>query len=174
MIRKMCACGRQSRAEQQEGEEESSEEEVGSSSGTESSVDDGDGQEEDEEEEEDALEPWHEWVQRVTRFAEGAMKAAGVLDWVVAVRQQIWRLAGHIARREDGRWSRALLDWMPGEKRDVGRPLKRWEQDIESLFQTCADAKPRDWRIAATCREEWASYEQEFCGDEGEEEEEAR
>ena len=33
MIRKMCACGRQSRAELQEGEGERSEEEVGSSSG---------------------------------------------------------------------------------------------------------------------------------------------
>ncbi|CAH2226361.1 jg8236 [Pararge aegeria aegeria] len=42
-----------------------------------------------------------------------------------------WNWAGHICRREDGRWSRVILDWQPRTgHRSIGRPPARWRDDI--------------------------------------------
>ncbi|CAH2263446.1 jg13907 [Pararge aegeria aegeria] len=42
-----------------------------------------------------------------------------------------WNWAGHIYRREDGRWSRVILDWQPRTgRRSIGRPPARWRDDI--------------------------------------------
>ena len=56
------------------------------------------------------LEPWREWVRRVTHTASEKMSTAQVEDWGDAVRRKVWILAGHISRRHDGRWSTTMLD----------------------------------------------------------------
>ena len=159
VIRAMLGHGSQVRKKRRESGEASRQSSSTSSSDEES-------KEEDEEEDEDVegeLEPWCEWVQRVNKMTKEEMQKAGICDWVSAVRQQIWRLAGHIARRSDGRWSTKMLDWTPdGERRRHGRPLKRWHEDIMSFFQSIGAEGKDAWRMAAACREEWASYEQEF------------
>ncbi|EYC10850.1 hypothetical protein Y032_0053g2325 [Ancylostoma ceylanicum] len=41
------------------------------------------------------------------------------------------RWGGHIMRREDGRWKRRTLEWIPREtKRHRGRPPTRWADDF--------------------------------------------
>ena len=121
-----------------------------------------DSEEDSERQDEEVLEPWYEWVQRVTGIALEEMKKAGDADWADAVRQQIWRLAGHIARRHDGRWSEAVLDWRPeAGKRNVGHPLKRWEDAVAQVFQRRGVKERGAWRLVAACREEWAKHEQE-------------
>ena len=134
---------------------------------------------EDEEEAEDSakeemeIEPWHQWVQRVTKLALKEMQKAGVSDWVCAVRRQIWRLAGHIARREDDRWSTAMLDWQPVDgRRPHRRPTKRWEEDIIKVFQAEAAGDRQAWRLVAPCRSTWHKYEDKFATREVEEEDE--
>ena len=59
-------------------------------------------------EEEDKMESWIDWKQRVTREAVIAMDRAGIPDWVQEQRRRKWRWVGHVARRDDGRWTR----WM--------------------------------------------------------------
>ena len=82
--------------------------------------------------ENDELEPWHEWMQRVTQNASEKMNRAKVEDWGVAVRRPIGQLAGHISRRHDGRWSTQMLSWQPvGHGMGVGQPAKRWQDDIQ-------------------------------------------
>ncbi|CAG9135919.1 unnamed protein product [Plutella xylostella] len=45
-----------------------------------------------------------------------------------------WRWAGHLARREDGRWTKAVSEWWPREgRRLVGRPPTRWSDDIRRV-----------------------------------------
>ena len=93
------------------------------------------------------------------------MRKAGVSDWVSATEQQIWRLAGHISRRDDGRWSTAILDWLPeGGNRGAGRPVKRWEEDIGKVFRQRGVEETQAWRIAAACREVWQDHEEAFTG----------
>ena len=69
---------------QEEGSEEESTEEVA------------------EEEEGEALEQWHDWCKRVTKEAAKEMQKAGVEDWAVSAKRNVWTLAGHIPRRDDG------------------------------------------------------------------------
>ena len=52
------------------------------------------------------------WIRKVT----------GVKDIIQVVKQQKWRWAGHLARREDNRWSKRLTDWCP---RDSKRSRKK-------------------------------------------------
>ena len=74
----------------------------------------------------------------------------GAVDWVDVQRQRKWRLAGVTARHSDARWSTRLLSWQPwfrmSPKREVGRPKKRWDDD---LAQLAGGAWPHEAKDAA-------------------------
>ena len=71
-------------------------------------------------------ETWVEWIVRTTGIVEGQLGKAGLDDWCTAVRRKKWRWAGHLARRDDGRWSTRRLDWQPLKgQRKRGRPCKK-------------------------------------------------
>ena len=124
-------------------------------------------EEEDDEEDESAggwehtsaekIEPRHVWIERVTRMGLKEMQKAHVEDWVVAAKRSIWTLAGHISRREDGRWSTAIFDWSPGSgRRKRAHPLKRWSDDIDAHIEKTYEKKePAYWRLLAEERPEW-------------------
>ena len=55
-----------------------------------------------------------------------------VNDIFVVIKEQMCRWAGHVARREDNRWSKRLTDWTLREsKRERKRPDRRWRNEIE-------------------------------------------
>jgi len=74
--------------------------------------------------EEETLEPFIDWLKRATHISEELAHKHGLQDWVDAQRSRKWRLAGHIARRTDGRWSTKLLTWSPTGHRSQGHPMK--------------------------------------------------
>ena len=53
--------------------------------------------------------------------------------WVVKSRRM--RLAGHVARMGEGRGVHRLLVEKPEGKRPLGRPRRRWEDNIKMDFQ---------------------------------------
>jgi hypothetical protein len=131
-----------------------------SSSDVGDSVDDKEGAEEDDDddEEEDA-ESWTEWIKRATNIAAGAAKNAGVVDRVEEQRRRKWQWAGHISRRDDGRWTKRLVDWEPfGGRRSWGRPILRWEDTLCQFMKS----KGESWQHAAKDRIKWSSREEEF------------
>eukprot|EP00973_Karenia_brevis_P072114 10018446-Karenia_brevis.AAC.1 len=80
-------------------------------------------------------ETWVEWLRRCTRIVESALSELRIDDWVVSQRRRKWRLAGHTARREDGRWSTAVCHWTPvGGYRQRGHPHKRWSDDLDGFL----------------------------------------
>ena len=81
------------------------------------------------------LEPWPEFLIRVTDDIETRMTSFCLEDWVLVHRRRKWRLAGKIARCSDMRWSKRLLTWRPWfpAGRGVGRPHVRWGDCIESF-----------------------------------------
>ena len=104
-------------------------------------------------------ESWAEWVVRATNLAVEAARKAGVADWVEEQQRRKWRWAGHVARRDDGRWSRRLMGWEPhGGRRAWGRPNLRWE---DALVQF-AKSKGKAWHKAAQDRGQWDAWEAEF------------
>ena len=108
-------------------------------------------------------ESWVEWIKRCMHAAELHLRRASIDDWVAAQRRRKWRLAGHTARRDDDRWSEALLGWEPPcSNWGRGHPCKRWTNDLDSFFYS-RDGTPRwVWKIVAQDREKWQSLEDVF------------
>ena len=91
------------------------------------------------EDEEDALEPWVDWIRRVTKEAESKMTDLGIEEWTAKIRRQKWKWAAKLAHMDDSRWARVAAEWDPGLRRNavrkVGRPKRRWEEDITKLLR---------------------------------------
>eukprot|EP00973_Karenia_brevis_P073593 10224891-Karenia_brevis.AAC.1 len=113
----------------------------------------------------DALEPWINWLRRSTTLSEEMAAKYGVQDWVEEQRIRAWRLAGHTARRTDGRWSAKLLQWTPATgRRAVGHPLKRWGDRLAE-FHAHAFHGDANWIQTAQNRELWSTLEKDFAKD---------
>jgi len=52
---------------------------------------------------------------------------------VIKLRRMRW--AGHVARMGDGRGVYRVLAWKPEGKRPLGRPMRRWEDNIKMDLQ---------------------------------------
>lgn len=82
-----------------------------------------------------------------------ATKAKDALTQALSLK---WKWAGHVARIQDKRWTKKIIEWKgPMGKRKKGRPLRRWEDDI------CKTAGS-DWIKTAQSRKNWSSLEEAF------------
>ena len=113
------------------------------------------------EEQETKLEEWSKWLQRTTHQVEDMCCKLGLEDWVSLQRKRKWRLAGHTARRDDGRWSTTILHWKPDGERKQGHPRKRWADQLNAYFLQY-DCETDFWLIAAQEREEWENMTNNF------------
>ena len=67
------------------------------------------------------------------------------------------RWAGHVARMEQSRNAYKVLVGNPEGKRPLGRPRRRWEDNIKmDLREVGCD--PRDWIALAEGRDQWRAY----------------
>ena len=78
-------------------------------------------------------------------------------DWVSAYRRRKWRLAGKLARCNDNRWSKQILEWRPDSTcfRLPGRPKTRWIEQVEKFAGG-------DWMDLAADSVAWGTYEDAF------------
>ena len=80
----------------------------------------------------------------------------GVADILRKIKQSKWRWAGHVARRNDNRWTKRLLEWQPRMgKRRRGRQKRRWRDDITSYIGTA-------WAREAADRKVWNDHEEGY------------
>jgi hypothetical protein len=115
-------------------------------------------------------EDWVAYVRRSTARAEAAAKRAKVKQWHLQVQTLQWQWAGHVARMGADRWPRRMTmstkAWedLPVPVRPVrprvGRPSKRWKDDIKSFCATLGE--PRWWEKAMD-RDWWASRSTAFA-----------
>ena len=70
------------------------------------------------------------------------------------IKSRRMRWAGHVARIEEGRGVHKVFVWKPEEKRSLGRPRRRWEDnikmDLQELGRGCGD-----WMELAQDRDGW-------------------
>uniref|UniRef100_A0A8R1ELM7 Endonuclease/exonuclease/phosphatase domain-containing protein n=1 Tax=Caenorhabditis japonica TaxID=281687 RepID=A0A8R1ELM7_CAEJA len=80
-----------------------------------------------------------------------------VRDPLLVIKKKKLGWAGHIMRRNDGRWTRLVQEWYPiGEKRPVGRPRMRWSDSLQkeiSLFD--GNHLKTHWSTIAKDRMAW-------------------
>ena len=100
---------------------------------------------EDDDEEIDATEneeDWIEYIKRSTKEAEEHMENHKIECWTEVHRRQKWRMARRITTLPEKRWSRRVFNWHPGldnnikARRQVGRPKRRWEDDLNEFMKT--------------------------------------
>ena len=68
------------------------------------------------------------------------------------------RWAGHVARMEEGRGVHKVLVGKPEGKRPLGRPRRRWEDNIEMDLQEVR-CGGMDWIDLAQDRDRWRALE---------------
>ena len=67
------------------------------------------------------------------------------------------RWAGHVARMEQSRNAYRVLVGKLEEKRPLGRPRRRWEDNIKMDLRE-VDYTGEDWKTLAEDREVWRAY----------------
>jgi len=80
---------------------------------------------------------------------EEIRKRTKVDDVIEHIARQKWRWVEHVARQDNDRYSRRIVQWRPRQhKRRAGRPQKRWIDDIKEI-------EGRKWHQMAINRSEW-------------------
>jgi hypothetical protein len=73
---------------------------------------------------------------------------------VRVIKSRRMRWAGHVARMWEGRGVYSVLVWRPGGKRPLGRPRRRWENNITmDLREIGVDGA--NWILLAQDRVQW-------------------
>ena len=107
-------------------------------------------------------ETWVEWVRRTTTIVEEHLHSSGLDDWVTLQRKRKWAFAGHVARRQDSRWSHKVLKWIPTEGHRLrGHPAKRWRDSLDDFFKQLGFHQG-DWMVFAEERKGWANLAEDF------------
>ncbi|CAI5455831.1 unnamed protein product [Caenorhabditis angaria] len=97
---------------------------------------------------------------------EDIRKLSQVKDPLRHIRQQKTRWAGHMARRNDNRWSTATLDWYPRDwKRPVGRPPLRWSDELRKnhCIYDNNNKLVEYWTTRAKDRDKWRTVVRAIC-----------
>ena len=74
-----------------------------------------------------------------------------MVTWVVKSRRMRW--AGHVACMGEGRSVHRVLVGKPEGKRPLGRPRRRWEENIKMDLQEVGGGG--DWMELAQDRDRW-------------------
>jgi hypothetical protein len=70
------------------------------------------------------------------------------------IKSRTKRWAGHVARMEEGRGAYRILVGRPEERRPLGRPRRRWEDNIKMDLQEVG-RESVDWIDMAQDRDRW-------------------
>ena len=81
------------------------------------------------------LDSLRSWRYRKAGVIESTQRVTGMESWVVLQRRRKWRLAGHAARRTDGRWSHLIFgldsDWWQERS---WTPSNKMGDDLDHFF----------------------------------------
>ena len=66
-------------------------------------------------------------------------------------------MARHVARTEQSRNAYKVLMGKPEGKRPLGRPRRRWKDNIKMDLRE-VDCDPREWISLAEDRDQWRAY----------------
>ena len=98
--------------------------------------------------------------QRELRLHNSDVRAMSkIKDIVLHVDEAKHRFAGHVMRRNDGRWSSATIRWYPRDKkRPPGRPPLRWADSLayrNNVYDQISLKVSMHWTSKAQDREQW-------------------
>ena len=92
-------------------------------------------------------EDWFDYIRRSTADAIDKMEHAKIRCWNKTYRKMKWKLALRIATSPSERWIKKAAEWNPElssryrTNRTIGRPKKRWEDDINDFLKQNHDER---------------------------------
>ena len=117
--------------------------------------------------ERDELEPWVEWIQRVTQEAETSLARLKIKTWVQQARKRKWKWAARVwCTHEETRWAKLALQWdprkhfdapRPSARRRPSRPNTRWLHEIDKFFSGAVQQQRLPGEMQA-----WIDLEEQF------------
>ena len=125
-------------------------------------------------------EDWIDYTERSTAEALDKMERAKIRCWNRTHKKMKWKLALRIATSPSERWLKKAAEWNPElssryrTNRTIGRPRKRWEDDINDFLKQNLDEKENEepierksqnnniWINTANDRKEWARLEEKY------------
>ena len=156
----------------------------GQSTKSEDDVDSGVTFDEDSEKDIDTVEMeeenWIDYIRRSTADAIDKMEHARIRCWNKTHRKMKWKLALRIATSPSERWLKKAAEWNPElssryrTNSAIGRPKKRWEDDIKDFLKQNIDEKENEepierknqnnniWINTAKDRKEWTRLEEKY------------
>ena len=125
-------------------------------------------------------EDWIEYIRRSTADALDKMERAKIRCWNRTHKKMKWKLALRIATSPSERWFKKAAEWNPElssryrTNRAIGRPKKRWEDDINDFLKQNLEEKENEeplerknqnnntWINIAIDRKEWTRLEEKY------------
>ena len=119
-------------------------------------------------------EDWFDYIRRSTAEAVDKMDQTKIRCWNKTHKKMKWKLALRIATSPSERWVKKAAEWNPETSskymtsRSIGRPKKRWEDDINDFLKQIYDETKMDetrenkisWISTANDRKEWTRLEE--------------
>ena len=125
-------------------------------------------------------EDWFDYIRRSTADAINRMDHAKIRCWNRTHKKMKWKLASRIATSPSERWVKKAAEWNPEmsskyrTSRMIGRPKKRWEDDINDFLKQNHDETKIDetrerriqnnnmWISIAIDLKEWTRLEEKY------------
>ena len=95
--------------------------------------------------EENALEPWVDWIRRVTHNVEDTLERLKIRTWNEQARKRKWRFAAELhSGSGEQKWSHVALRWNPQlhsdalrstARRKPTRPNLRWTDELQNFYK---------------------------------------
>ena len=120
---------------------------------------------------ENHIEPWVDWIRRVTHTVEASMQRLKIKSWVEQARMRKWKWAAKMwTDGQNEKWSKISMRWnpqlhydapRPSTRRRAARPNTRWLDDIVKVTQEVSphqDAHTELWRDPNFWRQHEGEY----------------
>ena len=121
-------------------------------------------------------EDWFDYMRRSTAEAVDKMDQNKIRCWNKTHKKMKWKLALRIATSPSERWVKKAAEWNPETSskymtsRSIGRPKKRWEDDINDFLKQIYDETKMEetrenkisWISIANDRKEWTRLEEKY------------
>ena len=127
-----------------------------------------------EEDDGDLLEPWVEWIQRVTHNMENNLKRLNIKIWVEQARKRKWKFAAELySGSGERKWTHLALEWnpqvhhdtvRPTARRNPTRPNLRWTDELHNFVKKRL-SPARVWNEVCPNPDFWIECEDQFVNE---------
>ena len=132
----------------------------------------------DDSDDDSELSSFVKWIKESTHKAIDIMNKFKVTDWVEGHLRRKLEFAGHVARRDDERWTLRVAKWQAVAPRRQGGKILKWQDELLKFTKSLTDSGwetefwinnqwKRHWMIYAQQRGTWKLLKEQIANQDG-------